>query len=62
MLRPRAKKNSLKIRTCLNKIYNNHTHIILFDSKNNRKPHPKSATCKTMVFVLKAVKCYNHAL
>ena len=33
-LRQRA-KNSFKIRTCINKIYNNYSYIILFNFKNN---------------------------
>ena len=28
-------KNSFKIRTCINKIYNNYSYIILFNFKNN---------------------------
>ena len=28
-------KNSIKIRTCINKIYNNYNYIILFNFKNN---------------------------
>ena len=28
-------ENSFKIRTCINKIYNNYSYIILFNFKNN---------------------------
>ena len=49
-------RNSFKIRTCINKIYNNYSHIIIFNFKNNKKPHTKNVTRKTTILVLKTLK------
>ena len=51
------------MRTCINKIYNNYSHIILlFNFKSNKRPHTKNVTRKTIILVLKTVKIYNRAL
>ena len=58
-------KNSFKIRTCINKIYNkkpgdkNIKHKKL---KPTKKLHTKNVTRKTIIIVLKTVKSYNRAL
>ena len=49
-------------RTCINKIYNNFSHIILLNFRNNKNPNAKNGTWKTIILVLKTVENYNCAV